>query len=76
MGTCKIANISEMASHRAKRSEIWAQGVVYEVYVQFVALWPYYGQVSCPNMAGLKISPYLGNRCPLSKNKLNFDPLG
>ena len=33
-------------------------------------------QVSCPNMAILKIGPYLRNSCPQSKSKLNFDPLG
>ncbi len=31
--------------------------------------------ISCPNMAILNIGLYLVNRCPQSKNKLNFDPL-
>ena len=34
------------------------------------------GQVSCPNIAFLKMGPYLRNRCPWSENKFNFDPLG
>ncbi len=40
MEKCKIANILEMASRRAKRSEIWDSGVVWEAYVQFLELWP------------------------------------
>ncbi len=34
------------------------------------------GQVSCPNMAILKIGVYLRNRCLQIEKKLNFDPLG
>ena len=34
-----------------------------------------HGQVSCPNMAILKIGPYLENFCLQSENKLNCDPM-
>ncbi len=40
MGKCNTANILEMASRRAKGSKIWDSGVVWEVYVQFLELWP------------------------------------
>ncbi len=66
MGKCKIANILEMASRRAKQSEILDLGSS--------GTWP--TAVSYPNMTMLIIGPYLGNRCPQSENKLNFDSLG
>ena len=34
------SKISEMASRRAKRSEIWDPGVVLGIYVQLLELWP------------------------------------
>ncbi len=40
MGKYKIADVLEMASRRAKRNGIWDSGVVQEVYVQHLELWP------------------------------------
>ncbi len=63
MGKCKIANILEMASRRAKQGEIWHSGVsLISIYTISGTLAN--GQFSCPNMAMLKISPYLENRSP------------
>ncbi len=63
MGKCKTANILEIGSRIAKRSEIWDSGGSLESICATSGTLAN-GQVSCPNMAILKISPYLGNRCP------------
>ncbi len=70
----QIARISEAAASRGKQAQFWPPGVEIEYMCNFRNLAN--GQVSCPNLAILKIGPYLGNHCPLRENKLNFDPLG
>ncbi len=64
MGKWKIANIFEMASRRAKLSEIWDSGLVWGggrgICTTSGTLAN--DQVSCPNMAILNIGPYLENR--------------
>ncbi len=75
MGKCKTANILEMDSHRPKGSEIWDSGGSLGSICATSGTLPN-GQVSCPNMAILKIGLYLGSHYPYSKIKLNFDPLG
>ncbi len=66
MGKCKIANILEMASRRAKQSEIRASGGGGGSLGSICTISGTLanGQVSCPNLAILEIGPYLGNRCP------------
>ncbi len=63
MGKCKTANILEMGSRRAKWSEIWDSGGSLGRICTICGT-SATCQVSCPNMALLKIGPYLGNRCP------------
>ncbi len=63
MGKRKTANILEMSSHRPKRSEfLGSGGSLGRIFATCGTLATC--QVSCPNMAILKISPYLTNRCP------------
>ncbi len=52
-----------MASSRAKLSEIWDSGGSLGSICTISGTLAN-GQVSCPNMAILKICPYLGNGCP------------
>ena len=74
MGKWKIGNISEMATRRAKQSEIWdPRGSLGSICTIGGTLAN--GQISCPNMVILKISQYLENCCSQSNNKLNFDLL-
>ena len=64
-----------MGSRGAKQSEIWdSGGTLRTICVTSGTLAN--GQTSCPNMAILKIGPYLRNRSLWRENKLNFDPLG
>ena len=63
MGKCKIANILEMASRTAKQNEICdSGGNLGSICATSGTLANF--QVSCPNMAMLKIGPYLGNHYP------------
>ncbi len=54
MGKCKIANILEMASRRAKRGEIWDSGGNLGS-IGTISGTLLNGQVSYPNMGILKI---------------------
>ena len=60
MGKCKIANILQIYWISWPAVEQKGGGGIVRVYLSIFWL---FGQVSWPNMAILKIGPYLRNRC-------------
>ncbi len=62
MGKCKVANILEMASLRAKWNEIWDSSPNMAI-LKNGPTW-LMAKFHAQNMAILKIDPHLRNRCP------------